>query len=124
ESGFDFMPLIDAGTVQGHQAGSAASKLSDTAVLLIAEPALAILTILDITRAAIHGRFRHIKARIARRPQRHDLANRHGHICVPARGLVAPPPFRILVVDDELDGSLDGVAESLAQVLVVHHPMD
>src|SRR5207253_112331 len=74
--------------------------------------------------AAFDRRFRHVEAGVARRPQSHDLADGDGNVGISAAGLIAPAAFVILIVNDELYGPLERIAELLAQFAVVDHAVD
>src|SRR5712691_5679782 len=110
--------------MQRDDTGRAASELSVAADLLVVEPSFSVLAILDVFGATIDGRFRYIKAGITRRPQGHDLANCYGNIRIAGARLITPASLAVLVVHDELDRSLQRLPKAVAQLPVVHHPVD
>ena len=58
---------------------------------------------LDVFDAAIDRLARHEQAGVARGTQGHDLANRHRNVGVASLRLIAPAPFAVLRVDDQVD---------------------
>src|SRR5260370_1300198 len=120
----DRISLVDAGAIQGDDAGSGAGESRLAAERLITEPARLVLAALDVIDAFVSSLNRHGDARVARRAQGHDLAYGHGQIRVHGARLIAPAPFVVLRVDDEPDRSTQRAPQLIAQLTIVDHAVD
>src|SRR5262249_35979735 len=93
---------VDAGAVEGDDAGGGAGESRRPAERLVAEAArVRVLAALDVIDATIARGDRHADAGVTRRPQGHDLADGDRQIGVAPARLVAPASLVILRVDDE-----------------------
>src|SRR5205823_3938407 len=88
----DGSAAVDAGAVQGDHAGGGAGEAGVAHLVgLVAEATFVqVLAALDILHAAADVFGRHGEAGVPRRPQCHDLADRHRDIGVVALRAVAP----------------------------------
>src|SRR5262249_55525815 len=97
-----------------NDAGRAAGELRRAALLLIAKAAVAILTVLDVLRAALDRGLGHVESGIAGSAQGHDLADRHRHISIAAARMIAPATLNVLVFPDQFERALESVFETVA----------
>ena len=104
----DFIALIDARAGQRDQPrGRPRPTAAGVRKLLIHETSVGILAALHVLDALVDGVLGDENARVARRSQGHDLADRRRDVGITPLGKISPSSFLVLGIDDQIDCQLE-----------------